>query len=197
MKLGDFPARTSPCGSSMADPRCWCAHQSPPWMGVWSGAAASKPQHPSLGCGAHKRGFWGVCCGPPKTRAGHVALSPHAASLRLLRAALREIKRSFRGQQLLLALPAFGYLHYFPIISLEPGEITFWGGDMPCRCHGPAAQSHGSARCSPPPAPLSQLHRFFLHCANSYAPFLLVPVLPSRLSPPTFLTKIRLCLFIK
>lgn len=150
----------------VADPRCWCTHRSPgtrqtPRMGVCGGAAASKPRHPSLGCGAHKGGFWGVCWGPPKTKAGHIALSHRAASTRRSRGALGEIKRGFRDHQ----PPAHPASIWLPTLfshniqrrrELVPGEIKLWVGDTLCRCHGPAAQSHGSARCSPLPAPISQ-----------------------------------------
>lgn len=162
MNLGDFPACTSPWQTHVAGARTDPpAHGKPRGWGSAVGLLLANPGIPAWDAVSTKVAF-GVFAGvPPKTKAGHIALSRRAASPRLRWVALGEIKRGFRDHQ----PPAHPASVWLPTLfshniqhrrALVPGKTKLWVGDMLCRCHGPAAQSHGSARCSPLPAPISQ-----------------------------------------
>lgn len=83
MILGDFPACTSPRSSSRADTCCWCT----PILLHTANAAMdgvpllANPSIPAWDTVLTREAFGGFAGVPPKTRAGHIALSPQAASL--------------------------------------------------------------------------------------------------------------------
>lgn len=83
MNLGDFPARTSPCGSSTADPRCWCTHQSPParckpgrgWGSGVGGCCQQTPaSQPGMWCPQER--FLGCLLRSPQNQSGAHSSEP-------------------------------------------------------------------------------------------------------------------------